>query len=181
MDIGIFVVCKAARQKGIEYGKWCNAIQPVERLLTEVQALLQSSPVPKSTEWLIEDFSGFFELQLLPNIPLEKVVAMAMFIHKHQELAAKLLIHTQGDLGEAEHLLSDCFLGEYKTKEACVQDIFCSLNPDFTQPLYGASMAWDIFQMGGFSIKVERLLYVFHKHSQKKFKSLAGSKSSQGQ
>jgi antirestriction protein len=60
----IYVACLASYNDGILHGAWIRADQPVDGIIADAQAMLDSSPVPFAEEWAIHDYEGFGALRL---------------------------------------------------------------------------------------------------------------------
>jgi antirestriction protein len=166
MDIAIYIYCSASYAQGFLYGTWVRANQSAEALQAEIQAFLAKGPAPHSKSWWIDGQRGFYGITIPREAALEKVAALAAFMSQQGELGAKLLIKMEGNLEKAQHCISECFIGKYRSIEACVHGIFAEINTDIENPAFDLSMASDIFRAGCFVIELGDYLYVFSEYSE---------------
>ncbi|MCT7992422.1 antirestriction protein ArdA [Laspinema olomoucense] len=69
----IYVACLAAYNRGISHGWWIDAVQNSDGILSDIQEMLETSPVPDAQEWAIHDFDNFEFLRISEHESLETV------------------------------------------------------------------------------------------------------------
>lgn len=111
-EIRIYAACLAAYNNGILHGKWVNALQSTDDIISDVQKMLKQSPIPNAEEWAIHDYEGFNGLSLSEYEGFEAVTRKADFIEEHGTLGAKVAEYF-GDIDDAIKALTENYYGEY--------------------------------------------------------------------
>ena len=111
----IYVACLAAYNNGKLHGAWIDATQDVDDIMSDVQAMLQSSPEEDAEEWAIHDYEGFGDYRLSEYESFDTVHMIACFFEEHPDLGCDLLSHFNGDIDEARTALDDQYQGCYSS------------------------------------------------------------------
>jgi len=111
-DIRIYVADLAAYNNGKLHGVWINALDEVDEIQDQVNAMLKDSPEGDAEEWAIHDYEGFEQVQLL-----------ACFIDENPEIAGELLNHFVGDLSEATKAIEENYNGCYSSIADYAQEL----------------------------------------------------------
>jgi len=117
-DIRIYVADLAAYNNGKLHGVWINALDEMDEIQDQVNAVLKKSPEGDAEEWEIHDFEGFGGYGLSEYEGFERVHELACFINENPELAGVLLNHFNGDLDETKKAIEENYNGCY----SCVAD-----------------------------------------------------------
>ncbi len=162
----IYVACLAAYNNGHLHGEWINANQDVDSLYAEIEKILITSPISKSTEWAIHDYEDFGDVHLSEYSGLEKVSNLAKFVAEHGELGAEVLGHFGGELDDAEQALEECYHGEFESEEDFAyywtNEVDCREIPKYLQYYIDYKlMARDFFDNDFFSIEFNHKVHVF--------------------
>lgn len=120
----IYVACLASYNSGLSHGRWLDATQNAETILTQIKQLLANSSIPNSEEFAIYDYQGFHSLRVGLRENIEAVCEKASFILKHGVLGAKLASYYGGSLEDATEALKNHYLGEYESQLAYAMHIF---------------------------------------------------------
>ena len=113
-EIRIYAACLAAYNNGHLHGKWIDANQDAENIMSEIQSMLAASPIPHAEEHAIHDYEGFEGIHLSEYASFETVAEYAEFIEEHGKLGGKLIAY-YGDLDDARDAISDHYAGEYNS------------------------------------------------------------------
>lgn len=117
------------------------------------------SPVP-----CLEDFGN---LCIDEYASLNNVTSFADFIAEHGELGSAVLAHTNGDITQAQHLLGECYHGEYDTEENFAyywtHEVECREMSQFLRCYIDyKAMARDLFMDDFFLLTVNHRMHEFH-------------------
>lgn len=164
----IYVTCLAVHEKGIAYGKWINADQPVERLNFAIQSVLAQSPVPKSKAWIITKSKGFGEIQLDQLANVEAIHYFASFFAEYGKLGVMLLRYlnsSEGDkIAEARELFENNYHGAFESEAHFVKSRFVEIEDvDSVDISNYQTIADESFAKHFFSLVVGGAVHVFDK------------------
>ncbi|MGH3903839.1 MAG: antirestriction protein ArdA [Pseudonocardiaceae bacterium] len=118
----IYVRCLAAYVSGLLHGCWVDADQDEDALRTEVEMMLQSSPVPEAEEYAIHDHEGFTGYPLGEYENLAFVSRLAQGIAEHGAAFAAYADWIGREDAELAHF-TDHFAGTYPTREAWAEEV----------------------------------------------------------
>lgn len=110
----IYVACLAAYNSGTLHGEWITLTDDIDETWNRIRSVLASSPIPDAEEWAIHDFEGFGGVRLSEYEGIERVHELADFLQSHDEVAALVLDHYNGDIEDAKRAL-DNYMGCYKS------------------------------------------------------------------
>ncbi|MEO1151463.1 MAG: antirestriction protein ArdA [Pseudomonadota bacterium] len=110
----IYVACLAAYNNGCLHGRWIDANQDKEDILSEIRAMLKASPIPDAEEYAIHEYEGFGDIIIEEYQSIESVAAIAEFIQEHGILGTYVFGH-YNDLDMAREMMEDHYIGEYET------------------------------------------------------------------
>ncbi len=119
----IYVACLAAYNNGYLHGRWIDAAQDADAILSEISKMLDASPTADAEEWAIHDYEGFEGVTIHEYAGIEKVALIAEFVAERGRLGAKVLEHCGGDLDEG-HAAFDNYAGAYASLADFAQDLF---------------------------------------------------------
>ncbi len=122
-DIQIYVADLAAYNAGYLHGVWIDATQELDDMQSQINAMLQVSPVFDAEECAIHDSDGFEGCSIDEYEDLDAVHNKAMFIEKHGALGAHVLANFGGDLEEASKCLEECYQGVFKSVADYAQEL----------------------------------------------------------
>ena len=108
----IYVACLAAYNNGILHGSWIDAAQGLDAIQSDVQAMLEASPIEGAEEFAVHDYEGFGSYSVSEYEGLESVSEIAEFIEDHGELGAEVLAHFS-DIDEARTAIEENYSGCY--------------------------------------------------------------------
>jgi antirestriction protein len=103
------------------HGAWADADQDEDGLWNDINAVLRSSPSPGAEEWAIFDYEGFGPLRLSEYEGVARITRLGRGIAEHGEAFAAFA-HYLGQQDEMLAQFEDCYLGQWKSAEAYVQD-----------------------------------------------------------
>ncbi len=83
MTARIYVACLASYNAGTLYGKWIDANQSADDILSEISAVLKGSKEPGAEEWAVHDYEGFGEISLSEWPDISRVATIANLIEEH--------------------------------------------------------------------------------------------------
>ena len=122
-DIRIYVVDLAAYNGRRLHGVWINALDDVNEIQDQVNAMLKNTPEDDAEECAIHDFEGFCGYGLSEYEGFERVHEIACFINENSELAGELLNHFSGDLDEARRAIEENYSGCYSSVADYAQEL----------------------------------------------------------
>ena len=122
-DIRIYVADLSAYNGGRLHGVWINALDKVDEIQDQVNAMLKNSSEPDSEEWSIHDFEGFGGYGLSEYDSFERVHDLACFIEENPELGGELLNYFSGDLYEAKKATEENYSGCYSSVADYAQEL----------------------------------------------------------
>jgi len=159
----IYVACLASYNKGKLHGRWIDADQDEEQVMTEIQDMLRSSPEPGAGDWAIHDYEGFCGVHIRENELIESVARLAALIVKHGPAFAAYYNARVGDLDYAEDTFEEAYQGEYGSEEEFAESICSGISmPDFLLPYIDyKKMADDMLMNDYFSVKHDGKIYIF--------------------
>jgi len=76
----IYVACLAAYNRGILYGWWIDAVQDSDDILSDIQEMLETSPVNDAEEWSIHDYDNFGSIRISEHESLETIARWGQLI-----------------------------------------------------------------------------------------------------
>jgi antirestriction protein len=161
----IYVACLAAYKNEKLHGRKINPTQEVEAIREEIQQMLSESPIAGAKEFVIHDFEGFGSLRLGKCESIESVHAKAIFIVRHHELGAELLVY-HGDIESAQDAIENHYHGEHESQIEFAIQLFDSCHMDsIPEPIQCyidyAAFKRDIFLGDFYSIEVGGKTHVF--------------------
>jgi antirestriction protein len=164
IDTKIYVECLATRNMGCEHGAWLNCEnQDSESLMTEIQELLDSSPVDGAEEWVITAYDFPAELTMGENPDLEELTELADLTQKHG-VAYALYADNVGLSCANKDGFQDSYQGYYESEEAFAEEISEGLGdiPSHLQPYISwERYASDLFCGDYYSLQDQGITYVF--------------------
>lgn len=165
LELRIYVACLAAYNSGYLHGAWIDASQDVDKIYADINKMLAASPIPHAEEIAIHDTEGFGDL-IEEYTGIDRVVELATYIAKNNELGLAVLEHINCDIEEATKLLDECYHGEHKSEEEFAyywtHEIDCREIPEYLQHYIDYnSMARDFFINDFFSIVIDHKVHVF--------------------
>ena len=107
----IYVACLAAYNSGYLHGKWIDADQDADDIMSDIMAMLESSPIENAEEWAIHDYEGFGALQIREYVGIASVAEIAEFLIKYGVLGSEVAAHLGADLSEAREAMEDRYIG----------------------------------------------------------------------
>lgn len=111
----IYVACLAAYNAGILHGAWIDATQETNQIWSEVENMLQSSPIANAEEYAIHDYEGFEGIRLSEYSGMEETHQLACFVEEHGKLGAAVLDYYVSDLDTTVESLTHCYAGVYSS------------------------------------------------------------------
>ena len=114
----IYVACLAAYNNGQLHGVWIDATDELDDIWAQINAMLDSSPVPGAEEHAIHDYDGFFDLHLGQYESIEHLHRLAVGIAEHGRafaVWASLLDRAEWD--DSLDSFEDHFEGVYDSYE----------------------------------------------------------------
>lgn len=114
-EIRIYVADLAAYNSGYLHGVWIDATQDIGDIQGEINKMLAGSPVEDAEEYAIHDYEGFGSYPLGEYEGISSAHEIACFIEEHEDMAADLLTHFNGDLDEARKAIEENYCGCYKS------------------------------------------------------------------
>jgi hypothetical protein len=91
----VYITCLLSYEYGYFYGDWVDATQDVKLIESEINRILDESPLVEDERlWMISNFDGFFGAEkVLGECPgLTLLVKVARFIDNVGELGARLIV-----------------------------------------------------------------------------------------
>lgn len=110
----IYVICLTSYNNGILHGTWIDATQELADIQAAIDVMLKTSPIAGVEEYEIHDYEGFQGYKLSGFTSIESAHEIAEFFTKHGHIAARLLEHFEGDLGDAQNAM-DNYAGKYRS------------------------------------------------------------------
>lgn len=107
----IYVACLAAYNSGYLHGKWIDADQDADDIMSDIMAMLESSPIEYAEEWAIHDYEGFGALHISEYEGIASVAQIAAFLIKYGLLGSEVAEHLGADLREAREAMEDRYIG----------------------------------------------------------------------
>ncbi len=171
----IFVACLDSYDNGKVYGLWINARQEIEEIKRQISSMLSGSHYldpdaePGARMYAIHSHKGFYDLQLDVHADIEDIRAQALFIARHGELGAKLIVHYEGTLEAAEEVINERYQGEYESQLEYATQLFDKLYvntiPEHLRfcidyEAFKRTIFWHYF----FSIELEGKTHVFFEY-----------------
>jgi antirestriction protein len=128
----IYVADIVAYNNGVLHGVWIEDLLDLDEINQQVANMLSKSPVGYAEEYAIHDYEGFGELEIGEFVSLNRINQIAIFLNEYQDCGDVVLTYCNGDIGEANRLLEDCYQGIYDSIEDYAQEIFeeCYSIPD---------------------------------------------------
>lgn len=84
-------------EQGLACGGYVNALLPVEDMKKQIQAIMDTSPIPTSGEYIITDDSGFGDVVLDAQVhTLKQIYVLAKLFKAHDERAVMGVIEAHG-------------------------------------------------------------------------------------
>lgn len=84
-------------EQGLACGGYINALLDVEGMQQQIQAIMDTSPIPTSGEYIITDDSGFGDVVLDAQVhTLEQIHNLALLFKGHDERAVMGIIKAHG-------------------------------------------------------------------------------------
>lgn len=171
----IYVASLADYNAGRLHGWWVSALQPVEDIRRDINAMLAQSEEPIAEEWAIHDYEGFEGLNLSEYENLEHVAEAARMLVDHGPVIAGLLNHLGGleYLDDARRYMEDGYRGAFDSLtdyvsefvEDCFGDVLKSLPGFLRYRIDYEGIAHDMELSGDvFTIECGREVHVFDAH-----------------
>lgn len=114
-EIRIYVADLAAYNNGKLHGVWIDAIQDLDDIQDQINAMLAQSPEGFAEEYAIHDYEGFGGYSVSEYEGIQSLHEIACFIEEHPDLAGELLSHFGGSLDDARKAIEDSYSGSYKS------------------------------------------------------------------
>jgi antirestriction protein len=111
------------------HGAWAEADQEEEGLWNDINEVLRTSPTPGAEEWAIFDYEDFGPLRLAEYESVERITRLGRGIGEHGEAFAAFA-HFLSDEDEMLGQFEDCYLGEWESAEAYVDELVDDLGID---------------------------------------------------
>ncbi len=118
----VYVACLAAYNNGILHGQWIEANQPAEAIQSEIQDMLDSSPVMGAEEWAIHDYEGFKGLRLSEYEEIAKVSEIAGLIKEYGQAWALFAEYVSLEFATKENY-EEAYQGEWDSEEDFAEDL----------------------------------------------------------
>ena len=133
----IYVAPLAAYSAGHDTGEWITVEKDELALQASITTLLTRCPysTPQS-DWAIHDYQGFYGVghSLGEHPALADLVKAVELIGVFGEMAAKLIDHFCGDVGEAERHINEKYLGCYSSLDDYAREVVNSQLQEQTIP-----------------------------------------------
>ena len=117
----IYVACLASYNAGVLFGKWIDANQSADDIMTEISIMLRESNELGAEEWAVHDYEGFGQISLSEWPDIARVAVIAPLIEEHGD-AFSLWYESQDgqhvDTGEIEERFMEQWQGAHDSKEA---------------------------------------------------------------
>ncbi len=79
----IYVACLASYNAGTLFGKWIDADQSADKIMSEISSMLRDSSEAGAEEWAVHDYEGFGEISLSEWPDISRVSIIAQLIEDH--------------------------------------------------------------------------------------------------
>lgn len=158
--VEIFTVCLAAHEADIIHGEWIDASQDVTVIKKAIDALLMTSPVTTTGEFIIQDSVGTFGYALLqPDDTVCQAHSIACFLHKHREIGAALLAYVECNVEQATCIMQDGYYGKFATELDYVKQRHGVETP--LTNTYAHTLWRELTDRGYFSIDIDNQVHIF--------------------
>jgi antirestriction protein len=114
------IACLDTDNNTILHEEWVNvpySVELVKELEEAIQNVLRSSRIPNAKDYAIVAYKGFLGAEdfLGKHPTCNHLTRAAMMIVDHRQLAVKLIARYDGDILQAFNVLTDCYIGTYKS------------------------------------------------------------------
>lgn len=124
----VWVSSLAAYNHGTLHGRWIEAAREADEVWEDVNAILESSPVP-GEEYLIADHEGFAGVTIWEYERIERVAEIARHIVNHGEAFGLWLTHEGSDALERADGFEDAYEGSFSDREEMLDHIDMNFGP----------------------------------------------------
>jgi antirestriction protein len=104
------------------HGAWVHADQELDGIWNGINEVLATSSQPGAEEWAIHDYEGFGPLRLSEYESVERISRLGLGIAEHGEAFAAFASFFGIDEEELLSQFEDCYLGQWESAEAYVDD-----------------------------------------------------------
>lgn len=165
----IYVADLAAYNSGHLHGVWINVADGEDDIQTQIQAMLQESPVAGAEEWAIHDYENFDGIEISEHESLECLVEYVCFLNEYPDIGGILAAYFNNDLDEANRAATDKYQGCYSSLADYAQSLTEDTSDipkhlenyiDYERMARDMEMSGDVFTLEGDNGKV----HVFWAH-----------------
>lgn len=164
----IYIVCLAAREKGIIYGAWIEADKSLEALKFAIEQVLDKSSVHNSEAWIMTKYEDFGDSRLSQFASLETIHHFASFFAEYGRLGTALLKHLDNPdddhsaIEEARELLENSYYGAFPNKMDFIQSELIRTKIPLPKKAYDyLDLEAHWFKYNHFALTIDDAVHVF--------------------
>lgn len=162
----VYVACLASYNAGTLHGEWIDANQDVHDIESDIESMLELSPVTSYGEWAIHDHDGFHGISIGEHDTVETVAKHAAILDEYG-IAWAAYVDLVGEHYATEEGFTDQYHGVAESETDFASELFGDIYnteeiPEvFTMYFDYEKFARDLFITDYRSIEKDGELYIF--------------------